>query len=140
VSEISRLGEELGVDRKAVENSGFKIQQIIMQIPETPHSIAELDFMKRLAEYGAGTASYLPACESLGKNARELCAEHHAMLIRLEKTVAPLLDKVTAKEMDLFTAHDRKHALKVAHLMWHIIPPQSLHEQCSHYVSRFASH
>ena len=46
------------------------------------------------------------------------------MLVKLERTVAPLLDKVTAKEMDVFTAHDRHHALKVAHLMWHITSPE----------------
>lgn len=36
-----------------------------MQIPETPPKVAELDLMKRLAEYGAGTASFLPTNEPL---------------------------------------------------------------------------
>ena len=46
------------------------------------------------------------------------------MLTSLERTIGPLLDRVTAKEMDTFTAHDRCHARKVAHIIWHIIAPE----------------
>ncbi len=94
-----------------------------MQLPETPRTVADLDLMKRLESYGAGTASYLPGSQSVAEATRQACKELHALLASLEKTVGPLLDKVTAKEMDVFTAHDRKHALKVAHIMWHVIAP-----------------
>jgi hypothetical protein len=95
-----------------------------MQIPETPPNIAELDLMKRLAAYGEGADSFLPQHLPLGQAARRACKELHVMLASLERTVGPLLDKVTAKEMVVFTAHDRRHALKVAHMMWHIIAPK----------------
>ena len=94
-----------------------------MQLPETPKRINELDLMARLASYAAGTASYLPDSRPLAELTREACEKLHAGLSSLEQTVGPLLDKVTAKEMQSFTAHDRKHALKVAHIMWHIIDP-----------------
>jgi hypothetical protein len=95
-----------------------------MQIPETPSTIEQLDLMKRLAEYGSGNASFLTDSQPLGVAAKTSSQALHSMLIKLEKTVAPLLDKVNAKEMDIFTAHDRHHAVKVAHLMWHIISPE----------------
>lgn len=96
----------------------------IMQIPETPSRVTELDLMKRLAAYGTGAETFLQYGLPLGEAARQACMELHAMLASLERTVAPLLDKVTAKEMDTFTSHDRRHALKVAHIMWHIITPE----------------
>src|SRR5258708_20142172 len=89
-----------------------------MQIPETPATITELDLMKRLAAYADGSASYLKDGKSLGIRVKQSCQQLHAMLCQLNETVAPLLDRVTAKEMDVFTAHDEQHALKVPHLMW----------------------
>jgi hypothetical protein len=100
-----------------------KVRQT-MQIPETPSRVTELDLMKLLAAYGAGDAMFSPDRLPLGQAARQACMELHSMLASLERTVAPLLDKVTAKEMDAFTSHDRRHALKVAHIMWHIITPE----------------
>jgi len=94
-----------------------------MQIPETPATITELDLMKRLAAYADGSASYLKDGTSLGVRVKQSCQQLHAMLCQLNETVAPLLDRVTAKEMDVFTAHDEQHALKVAHLMWLITDP-----------------
>jgi hypothetical protein len=35
-----------------------------------------------------------------------------------------ILDRVTAREMETFTMHDRVHGRKVAHLMWHILKPE----------------
>lgn len=95
-----------------------------MQVPPTPRSISELDLMKRLQAYAAGKASWLPDGAELGKAAKEACQKLLSDLTGLTKTVAPLLDRVTAKEMDTFTMHDRQHAIKVAHLMWHILDKQ----------------
>jgi hypothetical protein len=101
-----------------------------MQIPETPSTITELDLMKRLAAYADGSVSYLKDGNSsedrtsLGIRVKQSCHQLHAMLCQLNETVAPLLDRVTAKEMDVFTAHDEQHALKVAHLMWLITAPE----------------
>jgi hypothetical protein len=33
------------------------------------------------------------------------------------------MDRVTAREMQGFTMHDRSHGMKVAHLMWHLLRP-----------------
>ena len=95
-----------------------------MQVPPTPRSISELDLLKRLQAYAAGKASWLPDGAELGKAANEACQKLLSDLTGLTRTVAPLLDRVTAKEMDTFTMHDRGHAMKVAHLMWHILDEQ----------------
>jgi len=95
-----------------------------MQIPETPTTISDLDLMQRLNAYAEGTATYLSDDQPIGNQARQACRELHTRLACLEGTVGPLLDRVTAKEMDTFTAHDRRHALKVAHIMWFIISPE----------------
>lgn len=95
-----------------------------MQISETPTSISDLDLVRRLNAYAEGTATYLSVGQSIGEQARQACRELQTRLIGLERTVGPLLDKVTAKEMDAFTAHDRLHALKVANIMWFIISPE----------------
>jgi hypothetical protein len=101
-----------------------------MQIPETPSTITELDLMKRLAAYADGSGSYLKDGNSsedrtsLWIRVKQSCHQLHALLCQLNETVAPLLDRVTAKEMDVFTAHNEQHALKVAHLMWLITAPE----------------
>ncbi|MCH7871961.1 MAG: ATP-binding protein, partial [Planctomycetes bacterium] len=95
-----------------------------MQIPETPDHIGDLDLLKRLKEYADGKASWRQNETALGPSARDACHKLHAGLVDLATCVAPLLDNATAKEMDTFTMHDRKHAMKVAHLMWHLLQPE----------------
>lgn len=95
-----------------------------MQIPEPPTDITKLDLLKRLKEYADGKATWLPDDAPLGEGAKVACDSLRTGMIDLTKVVAELLDKVNAKEMDTFTMHDRRHAIKVAHLMWHIIQPE----------------
>lgn len=90
-----------------------------MQIPETPKRVDDLDLVKRLAAYGRGEATWNAP---LGEDTRAACERLHSEIKCLvEKALAPLLDRVTTREMETFTLHDRTHGLKVAHLMWHIL-------------------
>lgn len=94
-----------------------------MQVPETPKSVHDLDLMKQLERYATGVASWDPET-AVGPNAQNACKLLHANVVAIvEKAIAPILDRVTAKEMDTFTMHDRSHGLKVSHLMWHILEP-----------------
>jgi hypothetical protein len=92
-----------------------------MQIPETPEHLADLDLMKKLESYAQGAGSYLPDRGELGREAKDSCKQLHAAMVRLEGILNPLLEKINAREMDVFTMHDSRHARKVAHLMWHIV-------------------
>ncbi len=95
-----------------------------MQIPETPSSIEQLDLMKRLEAYTEGQATWKPDNSPVGLKERQACQALRTNLVELvNKVIAPLLDRITAREMDMFTMHDRTHGLKVAHLMWHILVP-----------------
>lgn len=95
-----------------------------MQLPETPAALVELDLIKRLNSYATGEDSWLPNSEKLSKTTSGACQELLANLIKIDKLVSPILDKVNSREMDVFTMHDKRHALKVAHIMWHILKPE----------------
>src|ERR1700691_2948840 len=96
-----------------------------MRIPERPERLADLDLMKRLKAYSAGTDTWQPQGQPLGNHEQTACGELHAHLTELiENCIHPLMDRVTSREMQGFTMHDHGHGLKVAHLMWHIITPQ----------------
>lgn len=96
-----------------------------MQIPETPQSVTELDLMKRLDAYAKGEASWTADASPLGETAKQACRTLHTNLTNLVNGVlAFVLDRVTAREMEAFTMHDRVHGRKVAHLMWHILKPE----------------
>jgi len=93
-----------------------------MQVPETPATVQELDLMRLLERYAKGESSWTG--ESLGPELRQACNTLHAELVNLVNQVfAYLMDRANAREMDLFTMHDRRHGQKVAHLMWHITDP-----------------
>lgn len=95
-----------------------------MRIPETPEHVAELDIMRRLKAYAEGGATWYDSGAALGRREREACDLLHTNLVALvEHCIHPLLDRITAREMQAFTMHDRSHALKVAHLMWRITNP-----------------
>jgi len=97
-----------------------------MQIPETPISIEQLDLMKRLSDYSLGKASWLEYQPELGQNQKQSCQILHSNIVSLVSgMLAPLLGRINAREMETFTMHDSKHSLKVAHLMWHILKPDS---------------
>ncbi|HEV2879832.1 MAG TPA: ATP-binding protein [Pyrinomonadaceae bacterium] len=96
-----------------------------MQIPETPSSVVELDLMRRLDGYANGSASWLPGESAIGESAKQACRTLHTNLTNLvNRMFAFILDRVTAREMETFTMHDRVHGRKVAHLMWHILKPE----------------
>ena len=96
-----------------------------MQIPETPTRLEDLDLMRRLKDYSEGTATWHPDAAPVGENARKESAKLYTGLVTLvDKALARLLDRITAREMETFTMHDRMHGNKVAHLMWHIIPTE----------------
>jgi hypothetical protein len=93
-----------------------------MKIPETPSTVEQLDLMKRLEDYAEGRATWLPNGDPLGTSSRKACRHLHTQIVRIiDQVFASILDRVTARELDTFTMHDRKHGLKVAHLMWHIL-------------------
>lgn len=93
-----------------------------MQIPETPQQVTELDLMRRLDEYANGTASWTTDGLMPGMKAQQACRTLHTNLTNLVNGMfAFILDRVTAREMEAFTMHDRVHGRKVAHLMWHIL-------------------
>jgi hypothetical protein len=93
-----------------------------MKIPETPSTVEQLDLMKRLEEYAEGHATWLPDSTPLGANSRKACRQLHTQIVKIvDRVFASILDRVTARELDTFTMHDRRHGLKVAHLMWHIL-------------------
>jgi molecular chaperone HtpG len=95
-----------------------------MQITETPQTVEDLDLMKRLHEYADGRASWTAEGDTLGNGARRECTTLYSNILSLvHHVLTPLLDRVHAREMETFTLHDRRHALKVAHLMWHILEP-----------------
>ena len=93
-----------------------------MKISDTPEQVDDLGLLRRLKEYADGKATWRDS--DLGQNEKVSCGRLRAALIDLAKTVEPLLDRITSREMDTFTLHDRKHARKVAHLMWYIIAPE----------------
>jgi hypothetical protein len=96
-----------------------------MQIPETPARVEDLDLMRRLRAYADGSATWHGDGAPVGENARKECARLHTALSGLvDKALASLLDRITAREMETFTMHDRRHGNKVAHLMWHILAPE----------------
>ena len=96
-----------------------------MQVPETPQSVAELDLMRRLEDYANGNASWTADGTAIGENAKRACRTLHTSLANLINGLfAYILDRVTAREMEAFTMHDRVHGRKVAHLMWHILKPE----------------
>ena len=96
-----------------------------MQIPETPSSVEALDLMKRLDAYANGKASWVHGKRAPGKKTQQACRTLHTNLTNLVNGMfAYVLDRVTAREMETFTMHDRVHGLKVAHLMWHILKPE----------------
>jgi hypothetical protein len=96
-----------------------------MQIPETPRSVTELDLMKKLDEFASGGASWDVDGGAVGEAAKQACRTLHTNLTNLVNGLfAFILDRVTAREMETFTMHDRVHGRKVAHLMWHILKPE----------------
>jgi hypothetical protein len=96
-----------------------------MQIPETPQSVTELELMKQLDSYANGNASWNADSSAIGEAAKQACRTLHTNLTNLVNgLLAYILDRVTAREMEMFTMHDRVHGRKVAHLMWHILKPE----------------
>lgn len=97
-----------------------------MQIPETPERVELLDLMKQLKSYADGQATWQPDGAELGSDFKKACLALYDGLTQLVSRVfAPLMDRVTAREMETYTMHDHKHGLKVSHLMWYILAPDA---------------
>jgi hypothetical protein len=93
-----------------------------MRIPETPQFIDQLDLMKRLEGYSEGQETWYSDGAPLGSAAKKACRALHTSIVQaVERIFAYVMDRSTARELDTFTMHDRKHGLKLAHLMWHIL-------------------
>lgn len=96
-----------------------------MRIPETPKDVKQLDLMKLLDAYAGGKASWFAEGLTIGPDMQQACRTLHTNLTDIVNQVfAFVLDRVNAREMDMFTMHDRRHGVKVAHLMWHIMEPE----------------
>lgn len=96
-----------------------------MRIPEAPTALEQTDLMRRLRDYADGRASWEVSNLSPDPVPRRACATLYERLSSLiEHALAPILDRATAREFETFTMHDRSHAQKVAHLMWHLIEPE----------------
>ncbi|MFL6214851.1 MAG: hypothetical protein ACJ74J_13285 [Blastocatellia bacterium] len=97
-----------------------------MQIPETPENVEALELMKLLKSYADGKATWQPDGAALGDDFKKACLTLYDGLAQLVgKVFAPLMDRVTSREMETYTMHDHKHGLKVLHLMWHILAPEA---------------
>ncbi len=97
-----------------------------MQIPETPEKTEQLNLMERLQAYASGKSTWKEKRQRPGEGERRACKVLHVGLVEsVGKILAPLLDRVTSREMETFTLHDRVHGRKVAHLMWHILRTKS---------------
>jgi hypothetical protein len=95
-----------------------------MRIPERPTSVSELDLVKRLEDYAEGRQTWHADGAALSASERKASRVLHTRIVLIvEQVFAYVLDRVTSKELDTFTMHDRFHGLKVAHLMWHILAP-----------------
>ena len=95
-----------------------------MRVPERPQRLSDIDLMMRLKAYSEGKATWFPSGQELGFHEQTACQELHVHLTALiERCLHPLMDRVTSREMQGFTMHDRGHGLKVTHLMWHIMEP-----------------
>ncbi len=95
-----------------------------MQIPETPESVEALDLMRRLKAYADGITTWNPDGVLPGSELMRACSALYTQLVQFVNGVLVfLLDRVTTREMEIFTLHDRVHGRKVAHLMWHIMEP-----------------
>lgn len=95
-----------------------------LQIPETPDSVQNLDLMKLLEGYAQGEKTWRGDSRPLGPDAKQASRSLHTHIVEIvEEVFASILDRVTARELDTFTMHDRNHGKKVAHLMWHILSP-----------------
>jgi hypothetical protein len=100
-----------------------------MKIPETPASVSDLDLMRTLEDYAEGRSTWYHDKSPLGQNAKKASRVLHTHVVQIvEKVLAPIMDRATARELDTFTMHDRLHGRKVAHLMWHILSPE---RQCT---------
>ena len=100
-------------------------KETTMRIPEPPNDVDQLDLMRLLNSYAEGQATWFLDGTPLGPHLKQACRSLHTQIIELVTHVfAFVLDRVNAREMDMFTMHDRRHGAKVAHLMWHIIAPE----------------
>lgn len=89
-----------------------------MQISEAPQAVEDLALMKRLKDYADGQATWRADGSTLGQREKRACDKLYGNLVDLvENILSPLIDRVTSREMETFTAHDRHHALKVCHIM-----------------------
>ena len=92
-----------------------------MKIPEAPGRVEDLDLMERLKAYGDGSATWSEEVAP-GEDEKRASRLLHANICSLvTNMLSPLLDQINSREMETFTAHDRTHARKVAHVMWHIL-------------------
>ncbi|MCU0289252.1 MAG: hypothetical protein MUF15_23010 [Acidobacteria bacterium] len=95
-----------------------------MQISEPPLNSEDLDLFKQLKEYADGKKNWIYN-EMLENSLKGACNSLHSHLLDLvRKVLSPLLDQINKHEMEYFTSHDRKHGMKVAHLMWNILTPE----------------
>ena len=123
---IARNLLPLALSKKSVKIGAFPGKgSSHMKIPETLASVSELDLMKRLQAYEKGEATWHRDRTPLGENAKKASRALHTRIVEMvEKVLAPIMDRATARELDTFTMHDRVHGRKVAHLMWHILSPE----------------
>ena len=76
--------------------------------------------MQRLSAYAEGKTGW--GDDSPGEGAKKACKELYSNVCSMvDKSLKGLLDRTKAREMETFTMHDRRHGLKVAHLMWHVL-------------------
>src|SRR5207253_4361653 len=93
-----------------------------LQIPETPASVQNLDLLKLLEDYSHGRKTWYLDGKPLGPAAQQASRFLHTHIVKMvDQVFASILDRVTARELDTFTMHDRNHGRKVAHPMWHIL-------------------
>lgn len=96
-----------------------------MKIPVTPASVSDLDLMKHLDAYAEGRNTWHQDKTPLSDKEKMASRVMHTRIVLIvDQVFAFIMDRVTARELDTFTMHDRVHGRKVAHLMWHILMPE----------------
>lgn len=101
---------------------------LTVALPQAPADFRDLDLVRRLNSYAAGETTWHADGTVPGRSVQEACGALGQRLSGLvENVLNPVLARATARELETFTMHDRRHALKVAHLMWHTLDVDHRH-------------
>ena len=91
------------------------------RIPEPPSTPDHLDLLVRLDHYRNGHCTWREDESAPDPKEQKACDHLYNNLLHFHALVRHILNRCTAREMDVFTLHDEHHGTKVAHLCWHVL-------------------